>query len=165
MRVQERAANEARGTGKMRKFTLLCAAAAIVAPAAAYAQETTSVIRGTVTNHGQPVPGASVTVVNTSNGSRAESTTGADGSFLFPGLQPGGPYTVQVASPQGNKTVTDIYTIVQQAYEVPVELGVTETGNATQGTGTATAAPADKLPRSVNGSSAKGQPARKAHCA
>ena len=40
----------------MRKYAYLCAAAAIVAPVAgAYAQETTSTIRGTVVSGGSPV--------------------------------------------------------------------------------------------------------------
>lgn len=99
------------------------AAVALIAPAAASAQETTSTIRGTVTANGVPVSGAQVVVTNVPSNTRAETTTGADGSFTQTGLRVGGPFTVEVTSPQGSKTVTDIFTVAQQAFDLPVELG------------------------------------------
>ncbi len=99
------------------------AAVALIMPAAASAQETTSTIRGTVTANGAPVAGATVVVINVPSNTRAETTTGADGSFTQTGLRVGGPFTVEVSSPQGNTTVTDIFTVAQQAYELPVDLG------------------------------------------
>ncbi len=114
----------------MRNKLLLGAAAiALIAPAA-MAQETTSIIRGTVTAMGQPVSGASVTVTNTANGAKSQATTASDGRFSFPGLQPGGPFTVEVTSPQGNKTVTDIFTVIQQPFEVPIDLSTNENAAA-----------------------------------
>jgi hypothetical protein len=98
------------------------AVVALVAPMAASAQETTSSIRGTVTSAGTPVAGAQVVVTDVSSGSRSTSTTTGDGGFSLSGLRPGGPFTVEVTSPQGNTTVTDIYTVVQQAYNLPIEL-------------------------------------------
>ena len=73
------------------KFLLGAAFVALVAPAAAMAQETTSTIRGAVTAGGQPVASATVLVTNTSNGAKTQATTGADGRFSFPGLQPAAP--------------------------------------------------------------------------
>ncbi|MBX9860830.1 MAG: carboxypeptidase regulatory-like domain-containing protein [Sphingomonas sp.] len=99
------------------------AAAALVIPAAASAQETTSIIRGTVTKDGAPVVGATVTAINVPSGTRAEVKTGTDGQFSIAGLRVGGPYTVEVKSAEGSSSVTDIYTVVQQTYELPVELG------------------------------------------
>jgi hypothetical protein len=99
------------------------AAVALIAPAAASAQETTAQIRGTVTNAGQPVAGAQVVVTDVGSGTRSESSSGTDGGFTVPGLRAGGPYTVEVTSPVGNKTVTDIFTVVQQPYVLPIELG------------------------------------------
>ncbi|WP_375382533.1 carboxypeptidase regulatory-like domain-containing protein [uncultured Sphingomonas sp.] len=120
------------------KFLLGVAAVALIAPASAMAQETTSTIRGAVTAGGQPVANATVLVTNTANGAKTQAVTSTDGRFSFPGLQPGGPYTLVVTSAQGNKTVTDIFTVNQQPFEVPVDLSANETGNAVNGTATST---------------------------
>lgn len=105
----------------MRKY-MLAGVAALAMPVAIHAQETTSTIRGTVTNEGNPVAGAAVTAINVPSGTRVTTTTDSNGNFSLPGLRVGGPYTVTVTSQQGNATVTDVYTVVQQAYELPVEL-------------------------------------------
>ncbi|MBA4771659.1 MAG: carboxypeptidase regulatory-like domain-containing protein [Sphingomonas sp.] len=98
------------------------AAAALVIPAAVSAQETTSIIRGSVSKDGAPVAGAKVTAINVPTGARTEVTTGDDGEFSFPGLRIGGPYTVEVKSAQGNSSITDIYTVQQQTFNLPIEL-------------------------------------------
>lgn len=98
------------------------AAVALVMPAAVCAQETTSTIRGTVTANGAPVAGATVVVTNVPSGTRAETTTDADGGFNQSGLRVGGPFTVDVTSPEGNTSVTDIFTVVQQPYDLPIDL-------------------------------------------
>ena len=113
----------------MRHHLLFGAAvAALVIPAAASAQETTSSIRGSVTAGGAPVAGASVVVVDTTSGTRSTATTGPDGAFSFSGLRPGGPYTVTVISTSGSKTVTDIFTVVQQSFELPIDLAAADDG-------------------------------------
>lgn len=104
------------------KFLLGAATLALVAPVAAMAQETTATIRGTVTLNGQGVAGAQIVVTETQSGTRSETATSADGGFSLSGLRPGGPYTVEVTSPSGNKTVTDVFTVVQQTYNLPIEL-------------------------------------------
>ncbi|WP_288456050.1 carboxypeptidase regulatory-like domain-containing protein [uncultured Sphingomonas sp.] len=98
------------------------AAVALIAPAAAMAQETTSTIRGTVTSNGAPVAGATVTVTHVPSGTRSTSSTDATGNFSVTGLRVGGPFTVEVASASGNTTVTDIFTVVQQPFDLPIEL-------------------------------------------
>ena len=98
------------------------AAVALIAPAAVSAQETTSSIRGTVSNNGVPVAGATVIATHVPSGTRSTSTTGADGAFSFNGLRVGGPFTVEVTSDQGNTTVTDISTVVQQTFDLPIDL-------------------------------------------
>ena len=65
----------------MNRFTLLCAAAAIVAPASAYAQETTSSLRGSVSAGGAPVAGAEVTATHVPSGTVFNTNTGQDGNF------------------------------------------------------------------------------------
>ena len=98
------------------------AAAALIVPVAAFAQETTSTIRGTVTASGAPVAGAAIAVIDTATNSRQTAATGADGGFSLGGLRPGGPYTLEVTSAQGSRTITDVYLVVGQPFEVPVEL-------------------------------------------
>jgi len=98
------------------------AIAALMVPAAASAQETTSAIRGSVTQNGAPVAGATVTATDVASGTRATVTTGADGQYSLSGLRVGGPYTIEVQSAQGNTSVTDVYTVVQQTYDLPIEL-------------------------------------------
>jgi len=107
----------------MRNSLFLGAAiVALAIPAAAFAQETTATIRGTVTAGGAGVPGAQVTIINVPTNTRTSTQTGADGTFTQTGLQAGGPYTVEVTSPQGSKTITDVYTVVQQAFTLPIDL-------------------------------------------
>ncbi len=61
------------------------------------AQNIYATIHGTVTDAtGALVPGASVTVLNTSTGISAHDTTDSHGFYVFPQLQIGGPYTVTV---------------------------------------------------------------------
>jgi hypothetical protein len=107
----------------MRKFTLLCAAAAVVAPVAVYAQETTSTIIGTVTANGSPVPGALVVITHVPSGSVSRATTDGSGSFAATGLRVGGPYTVSVsAKGYSTSSITDINTVVGQPFTVPIAL-------------------------------------------
>ena len=112
------------------QFLLGAAVIALAIPAVASAQETTSTIRGTVTTGGAPVAGATVVATNVPSNTRSETTTDANGNFSMSGLRVGGPFTVEITSPSGNKTVTDIYTVVQQAFELPVELAAAPTDDA-----------------------------------
>jgi hypothetical protein len=99
------------------------AAVALIAPAGAMAQETTSTIRGTVTANGAPVAGAAVTVVNVPSGTTSNVTTDANGNFNAAGLRAGGPYTVSVVAPgYTNAQVTDINTVVAQSFDLPIKL-------------------------------------------
>ena len=82
----------------MNKFSLFCTAAAIVAPSAAFAQETTSTIRGDVVSGGTAVANADVVVTHVPSGTQSTSTTNETGSFSLSGLRVGGPFTVVVTS-------------------------------------------------------------------
>ena len=67
--------------------------------APAFAQETTSAVRGTVTDaDGNPIAGASVTVTHQPSGTRSELTTDAGGNFNASGLRLGGPFIVAVSA-------------------------------------------------------------------
>ncbi|HEX8655320.1 MAG TPA: TonB-dependent receptor [Allosphingosinicella sp.] len=110
----------------MNKYGLLSAVAAvaIVAPTAAYAQETTSSIRGEVTSAGAPVAGAEVTITHVPSGTTSTSTTDEGGTFSAAGLRVGGPYTLAVTAPgQESRQITDIFLQAGQPFRIPVELG------------------------------------------
>ena len=110
------------------------AAAALIAPVAATAQETTSTIRGSVTSGGAPVAGATVTITHVPSGTAVNTVTGANGSFNASGLRVGGPFSVSVtATGYPQTTVTDIFTVVAQAYDLPVELKPAEAATGTAG--------------------------------
>jgi hypothetical protein len=109
----------------MNKFGLFSAVAAvaIVAPTAAYAQETTSTIRGEVTQGGAPVNGAQVVVTHVPSGTQSTTTSSADGSFSVSGLRVGGPFTIAVTAPGGETNqITDIFLQAGQPLRLPVEL-------------------------------------------
>lgn len=106
----------------MKKLLVGCALSALAATAL-HAQETTSTIRGSVTANGAPVAGAVVKVTHIPSGTVSNAVTNTDGSFTASGLRVGGPYTVVVsAAGYSDQTVTDIQTIVAQAYELPIEM-------------------------------------------
>ncbi|MCK8456736.1 TonB-dependent receptor [Sphingomonas faeni] len=98
------------------------AVVALVAPAAAMAQDTTATIRGSVQSAGAPVNGATVVITNVPSGTRSTATTDASGTFVVTGLRSGGPFTVDVTSAQGSTSVTDIFTVVGQPFDLPIEL-------------------------------------------
>lgn len=93
------------------------------APAAVYAQVTTTDIRGMVTDaSGAPISGATVTVVHVPTATVTSTTTSASGSFSTRGLRAGGPYRV-TASASGfqGSVVEDVYTTLG----TPVSVGLT----------------------------------------
>lgn len=103
------------------------AAVALMVPVAAYAQETTSSIRGTVEAEGAAVTGAQVTVTHLPSGTVSRAVTGADGSFNLSGLRVGGPFTVAVeAEGYEGSQVTDIFLTAGQPFRVPVTLAAAE---------------------------------------
>ena len=74
---------------------LLFAAAALSQPAAA--QNIYAAVHGTVTDTtGAAIPGAAVSITNTSTGITTTATADSHGYYTFPQLQIGGPYTVTV---------------------------------------------------------------------
>ena len=154
----------------MKKSVLLRSCAALFVPIAtaafvaspAIAQETTSSITGTVTAAGSPIGNAKVTITHVPSGTVTRTTTNADGSFSAQGLRVGGPYTVAVASKSGSTSVTDIFTVAGQPFNLPVEIApqstaiiVTATrvrGAGVVGTGPSTVLNADDISKvaSVN---------------
>lgn len=89
------------------------------------AQETTSSIRGSVSNGtGEAVAGAVVTIVHTPSGTTSTATTGSGGAFNASGLRPGGPYTVTVAaSGFDGISIDELFLSVGQPLSLPLQLG------------------------------------------
>jgi hypothetical protein len=140
------------------------ALAALIAPAAVQAQETTSTIRGVVTNGGSPVAGATVSALHVPSGTRTSTTTDAAGAFTLPGLRVGGPFTVSVNGNQAQ--VTDVFTVIGTPFDLPIDLvelagaagedivvtasSVARAGNISQGPATILTAEAISTVASIN---------------
>jgi outer membrane receptor for ferrienterochelin and colicin len=105
------------------QFLFGVATIAMVAAAPAFAQETSSSVRGTVTSAGTPVADAQVDVIHEASGTTASVTTNGDGSFSVNGLRVGGPFTVKVsAGGYEDSQVTDVYLSAGQPLRVNVAL-------------------------------------------
>jgi outer membrane receptor for ferrienterochelin and colicin len=61
-----------------------------------FGQETTSEIRGIITDQGGPVVGATISALHLPTGTRSSTTTRRDGRYNLPNLRVGGPYEVSV---------------------------------------------------------------------
>jgi hypothetical protein len=84
---------------------------AMASASAVYAQETTSAIRGQVTDNGVPVAGATVTILHKPTGTVATTLTGSDGIYLARGLRVGGPYGITVAAPGQSPMTVEIASV------------------------------------------------------
>src|SRR5580704_6198369 len=68
-------------------------------PQPAAAQNIYAALHGTVTDTtGAAIPGAAISITNTSTGIATTATTDSHGYYIFPQLQIGGPYTVAITS-------------------------------------------------------------------
>ena len=83
----------------MKKLYFILLSVLIIGVAnVARAQITTSVVSGKVTDQkGVTLPGVTVTVLNTSTGTRYGAQTNADGRYTIANVNPGGPYTVSAS--------------------------------------------------------------------
>ncbi|PZR35301.1 MAG: hypothetical protein DI526_07540 [Caulobacter segnis] len=99
---------------------------ALAAASAAYAQETTSAVRGVVTADGAPLAGATVTILHTPSGTRSTTVTDASGAYDARGLRVGGPYDITVQSGSYEpKKLTGVYLSLAETARVDVELAST----------------------------------------
>jgi len=94
----------------IKKLSLGTATIALLAaaPAAVYAQQTASQLRGSVVDaSGAPVSGATITIIHMPSGTASVASTNASGSFVQTGLRVGGPYTVTVSAAGFNGQAVD----------------------------------------------------------
>ena len=108
--------------------TALVALMLLIAPVAGLTQETTSAIRGTISQpDGTPAAGATVSVIDTRTGSTQTTTTSASGQFTMTGLRVGGPYTVVInADGLAPQSITDVELDLGDTYTFSVALSAEE---------------------------------------
>src|SRR5690606_26988229 len=108
------------------QFTL--ALALVLFSLAVIAQETTSSVRVTLYGpSGNPVSGQNVSITDTRTGATRSSITNNSGFASFRSLPVGGPYTVNVSSPDyANQTITDISLNLSDTYDLVLQLGSAE---------------------------------------
>lgn len=92
------------------KFITSCVLALLLS-APVLAQITTSAFSGTVRSaSGEVLTGASVKLTHVPTGTVVTGSSGSNGRFFFPNLQPGGPYTVEVSYlGYATQTKSDVY--------------------------------------------------------
>ena len=98
-------------------------------PADVQAQATTSVIRGSVTDPGgEPVTGASITIVHLPTGSTTRVQSNAAGGFRATGLRVGGPYQVSLDAGGAYQSdqIDDIYLNLGETYPLTIVARPTE---------------------------------------
>jgi len=105
------------------QFLFGAALAALVAPVAVYAQDTTSTISGQVTDSsGKPLSNAQITVVHTPSGTRSTTRTDNAGFYNLRGLRVGGPYTVTAeASGLPTERVDGISLTIGDSFNLPLQ--------------------------------------------
>ncbi len=91
---------------------------------AAFANETTSAIKGFITGpNGQPAEGTKVTIIHVPTGSTKAAVVNEAGLFTTQGLRVGGPYQVVLDSDEFDDTiVNDISLLLGHTYPVNVQL-------------------------------------------
>lgn len=111
----------------------LAATTTIATPA--FAQETTSSVRGDVVDqNGNPVVGAVVTVTHAPSGTKSTQTTDGEGGFNAAGLRLGGPFTVEVSA-GGFETVTQEIGFLSAGQAQRISVALAEQGQTIVVTG------------------------------
>ena len=89
----------------------------------AFAQETTSAIRGTIIGaSGAGVSGASVSITHEPSGSISTQTTNENGIFLARNLRVGGPYSIKVTGVGGTAKMDSIFLELSDTKKVSLKL-------------------------------------------
>jgi hypothetical protein len=116
-----------RTTVRLSRLSLaLCLA---LAAASAFAEDTTSGLDGRVTAaNGQPVAGASVTIVHVPSGTVSHATTDAGGRYIANGLRVGGPYKVTISKDGQSQSEDNVY--LQLAEVKTIDLAISQTNAA-----------------------------------
>jgi len=107
----------------MKKKQLVLILSFFVFSFSAFAQLTTSEIKGKVSSETESLPGATVILIHASTGSEYTTITNTNGIYNLPNLKPGGPYTLKV-SYVGYKDYSnsDIFLSLGQVFQLNVQL-------------------------------------------
>src|ERR1700694_1911436 len=113
--------------GTCKRLTTAAALFWILAALPAYGQITTATRGGTVHDpSGATIPGATVTLTSTTKGTSGETTTSAEGDFVFPTVS-ADTYTVKVAL-SGFKTLERPGVVVHPGDKISLGTMVVEVG-------------------------------------
>jgi outer membrane receptor protein involved in Fe transport len=93
---------------------------ALLACLPAFAQNTTARLQGVIRDASGPLPGVTVTAVNTENGLQRSAVTGTDGSYVL--VVPPGPYTVAAGTAAHEEQKTALRLQIGQVIEFNFEL-------------------------------------------
>ncbi len=122
----------------LTKIFLLLALVCMAGAVPVFSQGSTAELRGQITDsNGALVPGATVTITDTSKGTSRTATTDESGQYVFVAVPPS-EYQLKVEAASGNfaASSTNITLTVGQQANIPVQLtaaGVTETVNVVAG--------------------------------
>ncbi|MBI5719287.1 MAG: TonB-dependent receptor [Burkholderiales bacterium] len=102
----------------------MAVAVAMVAAAPALAQTTTAAVAGRVVDvGGQPVAGATVTIVHVESKATSSTVTDAEGRWSARGLRVGGPYTVTVAKGADRESREGVFLALNETLALDLQLG------------------------------------------
>jgi len=105
--------------------TALSAAAIVVMAAPALAQNTTAGIAGRVTDAaGNPVAGATVSVLHVESRSVSQAVTDADGRYSARGLRVGGPYSITITKGGQTEKRDNVFLSLAETLAFDAQLGV-----------------------------------------
>lgn len=109
---------------QLRKKVLPLAIAACLGSTAAYANDTSSSMRGSIVGpNGNPAAGTEITIIHVPSGTVKKATVNESGLFSAKGLRVGGPYQIIVDSNTFEDTVVeDVYLTLGKEYPVSVQL-------------------------------------------
>jgi hypothetical protein len=108
---------------RVRLSKLALGLALALAAAPAFAQNTSAALGGTVTDaSGQPVGGATVTIVHEESGTVSTVTTDANGGYVARGLRVGGPYKVTITKDGQTQTREGVYLNLGETGDIDAKL-------------------------------------------
>ncbi|MFA6401451.1 MAG: TonB-dependent receptor [Salinivirgaceae bacterium] len=113
----------------MKKKQLVLILSFFVFSFSAFAQLTTSEIKGKVSSETESLPGATVILIHEATGSEYTTITNTNGMYNLPNLNPGGPYTLKV-SYVGYKDYSnsDIFLSLGQVFQLNIQLSENTVG-------------------------------------